>query len=142
MIIWRSWGILGFLVPGLLGGLLYGLGNSGFYFGLGAFAGSVVSFALGWYLNQIAPVNKLAQWESERRAFLTQLVEAGVFRLDEATPPPSSLQEAHAQADYLFAEEQKVAKKNLFNRSTIFFIPMQWFAIGTAVAGVTAMVTS
>lgn len=142
MIIWRSWGILGILIPGLLGGAMYGINETGLFFGLGALLGSVIAFALGWYLNQMRPVTQLAQWETERRAYLDRLVTAGVFRIDEQTPPPTSMAEAKAQADYLFEQEKPQVRKNLFNRSTIFFIPMQWFAILTAGVGLFVIISS
>lgn len=74
------------------------------------------------------------------RAQLEHVVASGHFRLNEQTPPPRSYEEALTQADHLLAEEQKQARKHLFNRSTLFFIPLQWFSIVIAAIGVIVLV--
>lgn len=140
MLIWRSWGILGILVPALTGGLTYGITDSTTLFALGMVAGAVAIFVVGWYLNQVQPVQKMSEWNAQRSFQLEQVVASGAFRLSPDLPPPGSYAEAQDQADYLLSEEQKQARKQLFNRSTIFFVPLQWFSIVIAAIGVIALI--
>lgn len=139
MFIWRSWGILGILIPVITGGITFNLTQSTTFFGIGMIVGAVAIFVVGWYLNQVQPVKKMAEWNTQRSAQLEHIVASGQFRLD-GQPPPASYAEAEAQAEYLLTEEQKQAHKNLFNRSTLFFIPLQWFSIAIAAIGVLVLV--
>lgn len=142
MIIWRSWGILGILIPVIVGGILQsqsvGIGYA--RMGIGFVIGSVIAFPLAWWLNRIRPTKQLAEWEAARKQNLDALVATGTFRYNDQTPPPSSMDEAQFQADHLFQEERKQARRNLFNRSSVFFIPMQWFAIVTLGIGILMIV--
>ena len=75
----------------------------------------------------------VAEWQEQRRAELRARVDAGQFQMAPGLQAPSSREEGYAQVEQLITNESPDALRQLKNIHTLFFIPMQWFAIGVGV---------
>lgn len=142
MIIFRGWGLLGAAIPALtafaLGALpasMYGSKSAitNIVAALGALVGGALGFLCGRWLNVIRPRTKLTQWQEQRRAELRARVDAGQFQMAPGLQAPSSREEGYAQVEQLITNESPDVLRQLKNIHTLFFIPMQWFAIGAGV---------
>ena len=142
MIIFRGWGLLGAAFPALtafaLGALpasMYGSKSAitNIVAALGALVGGALGFLCGRWLNVIRPRAKVAEWQEQRRAELRARVDAGQFQMAPGLQAPSSREEGYAQVEQLIAAESPEILSQLKNIHTLFFIPMQWFAIGAGV---------
>ena len=143
MIIFRGWGLLGAGIPVLtafaIGALpmsLYGDKSAiaNIFVALGALVGGALGFLCGRWLNVIRPRAKVAQWQEQRRAELRARVDAGQFQMAPGVQAPASREEGYAQVEQLIAAESPEVLSQLKNIHTLFYIPMQWFAIGAGVA--------
>ena len=143
MIIFRGWGLLGVGIPALttlaIGGLpmsIYGEKNpiAISFAALGALVGGALGFLCGRWLNVIRPRAKVAEWQEQRRAELRARVDAGQFQMAPGVQVPASREEGYAQAEQLIAAESPEILSHLKNIHTLFYIPMQWFAIGAGAA--------
>lgn len=139
MIIFRGWGLLGAAIPALtafaIGALpasLYGSKSAitNIVIALGALVGGALGFLCGRWFNVIRPQTRLAEWQGQRRAELRARVDAGQFQMTPGLPVPSSREEGYAQAEQLVTNESPEVLRRLKNIHTLFFIPMQWFAVG------------
>ena len=142
MIIFRGWGLLGAAFPALtafaLGALpasMYGSKSAitNIVAALGALVGGALGFLCGRWLNVIRPRAKVAEWQEQRRAELRARVDAGQFQMAPGLQAPSSREEGYAQVEQLITNESPDALRQLKNIHTLFFIPMQWFAVGAGV---------
>ena len=142
MIIFRGWGLLGAGIPVLtafaIGALpmsLYGDKSAiaNIFVALGALVGGALGFLCGRWLNVIRPRAKVAQWQEQRRAELRARVDAGQFQMAPGVQAPASREEGYAQVEQLIAAESPEVLSQLKNIHTLFYIPMQWFAIGAGV---------
>ena len=142
MIIFRGWGLLGAGIPVLtafaIGALpmsLYGDKSAiaNIFVALGALVGGALGFLCGRWLNVIRPRAKVAQWQEQRRAELRARVDAGQFQMAPGVQAPASREEGYAQVEQLIAAESPEILSQLKNIHTLFYIPMQWFAIGAGV---------
>ena len=142
MIIFRGWGLLGAAFPALtafaLGALpasMYGSKSAitNIVAALGALVGGALGFLCGRWLNVIRPRAKVAEWQEQRRAELRARVDAGQFQMAPGLQAPSSREEGYAQVEQLITNESPDVLRHLKNIHTLFFIPMQWFAIGVGV---------
>ena len=142
MIIFRGWGLLGAAFPALtafaLGALpasMYGSKSAITIIvaALGALVGGALGFLCGRWLNVIRPRAKVAEWQEQRRAELRARVDAGQFQMAPGLQAPSSREEGYAQVEQLITNESPDVLRQLKNIHTLFFIPMQWFAIGVGV---------
>ena len=142
MIIFRGWGLLGAAFPALtafaLGALpasMYGSKSAitNIVAALGALVGGALGFLCGRWLNVIRPRAKVAEWQEQRRAELRARVDASQFQMAPGLQAPSSREEGYAQVEQLITNESPDVLRQLKNIHTLFFIPMQWFAIGVGV---------
>lgn len=142
MIIFRGWGLLGAAFPALtafaLGALpasMYGSKSAitNIVAALGALVGGALGFLCGRWLNVIRPRAKVAEWQEQRRAELRARVDGGQFQMAPGLQAPSSREEGYAQVEQLITNESPDVLRQLKNIHTLFFIPMQWFAIGVGV---------
>lgn len=142
MIIFRGWGLLGAGIPVLtafvIGALpmsLYGDKSAiaNIFVALGALVGGALGFLCGRWLNVIRPRAKVAEWQEQRRAELCARVDAGQFQMAPGVQAPSSREEGYAQVEQLITNESPDVLRQLKNIHTLFFIPMQWFAVGAGV---------
>ena len=142
MIIFRGWGLLGAGIPALtafaIGALpmsMYGDKSAiaNIFIALGALVGGALGFLCGRWLNVIRPRAKVAEWQEQRRAELRARVDAGQFQMAPGLQAPSSREEGYAQVEQLITNESPDVLRQLKNIHTLFFIPMQWFAIGAGV---------
>jgi len=142
MIIFRGWGLLGAAFPALtafaLGALpasMYGSKSAitNIVAALGALVGGALGFLCGRWLNVIRPRAKVAEWQEHRRDELRARVDAGQFQMAPGLQAPSSREEGYAQVEQLITNESPDVLRQLKNIHTLFFIPMQWFAIGAGV---------
>lgn len=139
MIIWRGWGIVAVAFIAAAGNLGIGVpfsvwGESAKWvlIPVALLAGAGCWFT-GRYLNVTRP-RRLAEEEVPRvRAQVAAAVENGTFRLPNQ-PMPTSLDEARGQATSYLAFLEAGAKVQT-NRHTLFFIPVQYWAILIAVLG-------
>ena len=143
MIIYRGWGLLGAGIPVLtafaIGALpmsLYGNKSAiaNIFVALGALVGGALGFLCGRWLNVIRPRAKVAQWQEQRRAELRARVDAGQFQMAPGVQAPASREEGYAQVEQLIAAESPEILSQLKNIHTLFYIPMQWCAIGAGAA--------
>ena len=100
---------------------------------LGALVGGALGFLCGRWLNVIRPRAKVAEWQEQRRAELRARVDAGQFQMAPGLQAPSSREEGYAQVEQLITNESPDVLRQLKNIHTLFFIPMQWFAVGAGV---------
>ena len=100
---------------------------------LGALVGGALGFLCGRWLNVIRPRAKVAEWQEQRRAELRARVDAGQFQMAPGVQAPASREEGYAQVEQLIAAESPEVLSQLKNIHTLFYIPMQWFAIGAGV---------
>ena len=142
MIIFRGWGLLGAAFPALtafaLGALpasMYGSKSAitNIVAALGALVGGALGFLCGRWLNVIRSRAKVAEWQEQRRAELRARVDAGQFQMAPGLQAPSSREEGYAQVEQLITNESPDVLRQLKNIHTLFFIPMQWFAVGAGV---------
>ena len=142
MIIFRGWGLLGAGIPALtafaIGALpmsMYGDKSAiaNIFIVLGALVGGALGFLCGRWLNVIRPRAKVAEWQEQRRAELRARVDAGQFQMAPGVQAPASREEGYAQVEQLIAAESPEVLSQLKNIHTLFYIPMQWFAIGAGV---------
>ena len=143
MIIFRGWGLLGAGIPVLtafaIGALpmsLYGDKSAiaNIFIALGALVGGALGFLCGRWLNVIRPRTKVAEWQEQRRAELRARVDAGQFQMAPGVQAPASREEGYAQVEQLIAAESPEILSHLKNIHTLFYIPMQWFAVGGGMA--------
>jgi len=142
MIIFAGWGILAAVPPVALYFLFTALAPNLPWIGaLGIVLGGVADWFLGVYFNQTRPAKDLATRMEARSAELHALADAGQFYRGPGYPMPTSLADAHQQADALAAEEYHALKGKVANRHTLFWIPMQYVGLLVAAAGVVYAVT-
>lgn len=103
------------------------------FIALGALVGGALGFLCGRWLNVIRPRAKVAEWQEQRRAELRARVDAGQFQMAPGVQAPASREEGYAQVEQLIAAESPEVLSQLKNVHTLFYIPMQWFAIGAGV---------
>ena len=141
MIVWAGWGILA-VVPPVALYFLFGVvaGNNMAFGAIGVILGGVIDWFLGIYFNKTRPARDLAAHMEARSAELHAMAEAGTFYRGPGYPMPTSLADAHQQADQLAAEEYHTLKTKVGNRHTVFFIPMQYAGILCAIGGVVLLV--
>lgn len=148
MIIWRGWGILAILFIPLgafgLGWLISFVGGAGgemtsWSIGVGLMLAAAGLFALGWWLNTIRAEQQAAQWADTRADQLQAAVEGGYF---QPTPgvSPTSLDQARQQAGVMLESERAEVTRRLRNRHSMFWVPMQWWAVPLFVFGVITLV--
>jgi membrane protein YqaA with SNARE-associated domain len=147
MIIWAGWGIIG-LVPigiALAGGSALA-GATGWsvslVMGLGMILAGVANYFLGIYFNVTKPAADLANRMDQRSAQLHAMADAGTFYRGPGYPMPTSLAEAHQQADQLAAEEYQGLKGKVANRHTLMFVPLQWVGVLGGLVGVVMAIAS
>ena len=142
MIIFRGWGLLGAGIPVLtafvIGALpmsLYGDKSAiaNIFVALGALVGGALGFLCGRWLNVIRPRAKVAEWQEQRRVELRARVDAGQFQMAPGVQAPATREEGYAQVEQLIAAESPEILSQLKNIHTLFYIPMQWFAISAGV---------
>ena len=139
-LIFAGLGILG-AVPLLLVWFLCGwLGAPLSLMAMVALVLSIGIYPLGIYLNKTRPARELAARMDARSAQLHALADAGQFYRGPGFPPPTSLADAHQQADALAVEEYAAVKDKVGNRNTLFWIPMQYWAIISGVIALIAIV--
>ncbi|MFF1827965.1 hypothetical protein [Paenarthrobacter sp. NPDC058040] len=138
MIIWRGWGILVVLIFVLSGGVASGVthGNP-IAMGIGFAAGAVGIWFLGKRFNQTGPKEAYETAVNLRAQELQRMVEVGAYQFP-GLPAPQSVEEAHAQAEQQWKHEAETARRGYFNRHSLFFLPMRYWAI---VAGLVAVAT-
>lgn len=100
---------------------------------LGALVGGALGFLCGRWLNVIRPRAKVAEWQEQRRVELRARVDAGQFQMASGVQAPATREEGYAQVEQLIAAESPEILSQLKNIHTLFYIPMQWFAIGAGV---------
>ena len=97
-------------------------------------------YTSGQQLNVERPKALVAQDAQQRGAELHALHDAGTFHLEPGYAPPTSLAEAHQQADLVRGAEVASVAKARSNAHTLFFIPLQSCAyIGATLGAVTAI---
>ena len=100
-------GVLGVLL--LIGGgaLCTAVAKGGLGMGVGIILGAVACWFVGQQLNVERPKALVAQYAQQRGAELHALADAGTFHLGPGYAPPTSLAEAHQQADQLLGPKSR-----------------------------------
>lgn len=110
--------------------------------GIGLAVGALGAFLLGRHLNEVSVDAKATSLLREREAQLEALVRAGQFQMAPGMPVAASYAEGRQQADVLLEHERAQVRGALRNRHTLFFIPLQWAALGLAALGVVVTITA
>ena len=142
MIIFAGWGILAVLVPGVLAWIGWAVtGSNQIGAAIGLAIGAVADWFLGIYFNKTRPAQDLAKRMDARSAQLHALADAGQFYRGPGYLPPTSLAEAHQQANDLAIEEYAAVKNKVGNRHTLFWIPMQYWAFIAGAFAIVVLIT-
>jgi len=136
VLIWRGWGIL---APAIgLVSIFVGLAVGTvvpYASGVVLMLGGAAIFLLGHWLNVVRSRGEITKAVGARGEELRQLVQSGRYAMPGA-PLPRSYAEAHALAGAEFDAEIPLITKALYNRHTLFWLPMQWFGPAGAAVGV------
>lgn len=119
---------------GLLGNSLGS--RSGLWGGVGLIIGGGVAWWVGQHMNVARPKAQIESALAEQAVTYQQLAEAGQFSRGPGYPLPTSLEDAHAQAQAQLMDDRAYLTKALPNRHTVFFIPMQYIALIFVAVGV------
>lgn len=136
VLIWRGWGILApaigvvSIILGLVVGTVVPYAR-GFVLMLGGTA----IFLLGYWLNVVRSRGEITKAVAARGEGLRLFVQSGRYAMPGA-PLPRSYGEAHALAAAQLDAEVPLITKALYNRHTLFWLPMQWFGPAGAAVGV------
>ncbi|MBZ2196790.1 hypothetical protein KCQ71_11540 [Ruania sp. N2-46] len=125
---------LGVVAFGGLFTLILGEENSLLAIGIGLILGGVACFFAGRWFQDWDAERRTKSYMVARQAEVDATVASGRFQ-----PVPGYQPRDHAEAQQLAGQmlerEQVTVKKQLRNRHTIFFIPMQYFGIVLAAVG-------
>ena len=122
MIIWRGWGIIGFLLIGL--GIAAVMGLTG------------QNAVFGYWLNVARPRQQAGGYVEDLRQDLWQRVRAGSFQVEPGAAAPRDEAEATQQVEQIVARQRPTIERQLRNRNSLFFIPLQWLGGAVALGGV------
>ena len=144
MIIWRGWGIIGFLLIGLGIAAVTGLtGQNGtdspagtVSLGAGFLLGGTACSVFGYWLNVARPRQQVGGYVEDLRQDLWQRVRAGSFQVEPGAAAPRDEAEATQQVEYIVAQQRPTIERQLRNRNSLFFIPLQWLGGAVALGGV------
>ena len=157
MIIWRGWGIVGFLL--ILGGDILITSGSG-HIGTNTPAGMIATgagFALGgaacavfgYWLNVLRPRQKADEYLQGLRQDLWQRMREGTFQVPAGAPAhsepagapaPRDEAEASQQIERIVAQQSPEVRRRLRNRNTLFFIPLQWLGSMVVIGSIVLMI--
>ena len=166
MIIWRGWGIVGFLL--ILGGDILTTSGSGHIgtntpagmiaMGAGFALGGAACAVFGYWLNVLRPRQKAEEYLQGLRQDLWQRMREGTFQVPAGAPAhsepagapahsepagaPAHSDEAEAsqQIERIVAQQSPEVRRRLRNRNTLFFIPLQWLGSVVVIGGVVLMI--
>lgn len=144
MIIWRGWGIIGFLLIGLGIAAVMGLtGQNGtdspagtVSLGAGLLLGGTACAVFGYWLNVARPRQQAGGYVEDLRQDLWQRVRAGSFQIEPGAAAPRDEAEATQQVEQIVARQRPTIERRLRNRNSLFFIPLQWLGGAVALGGV------
>lgn len=146
MVIWRGWGVLAFIYAALA--MIFCLGAAStvvpgsalpFTAAIGLLLAAVATWFTGRALNVTGPQKKIDAWFPARQQQVHELVDTGRFSLGPGQPPPTSHEEARDQGEQLLQLELQQARRSL-NIHTLFFVPMQYWAVIMACVAVLVVV--
>lgn len=139
MIIWRGWGILALAFAGIgvaIGSSLGSTGHRTVPTGIALMLAGVGTWFFGQWVNEQRPEEQFKHWHQGRWGELMNLAHAGqLAHLDPAAAagqPPLPPQQL---AETVLASETQHVRSLMFNRHTLFFIPMQFIGILMAAGG-------
>ena len=148
MIIWRGWGIVGFLL--ILGGdilITSGSGHIGtntpagmIAMGAGFALGGAACAVFGYWLNVLRPRQKADEYLQGLRQDLWQRMREGTFQIPAGAPAPRDEAEASQQIERIVAQQSPEVRRRLRNRNTLFFIPLQWLGSMVVIGGIVLMI--
>ncbi len=166
MIIWRGWGIVGFLL--ILGGDILTTSGSGHIgtntpagmiaMGAGFALGGAACAVFGYRLNVLRPRQKAEEYLQGLRQDLWQRMREGTFQVPAGAPAPSEPAgapahsepagapaprdeaEASQQIERIVAQQSPEVRRRLRNRNTLFFIPLQWLGSVVVIGGVVLLI--
>ena len=144
MIIWRGWGIIGFLLIGLGIAAVMGLtGQNGtdspagtVSLGAGLLLGGTACAVFGYWLNAARPRQQAGGYVEDLRQDLWRRVREGSFQVEPGAAAPRDEAEATQQVEQIVARQRPTIERRLRNRNSLFFIPLQWLGSAVALGGV------
>ena len=148
MIIWRGWGIIGFLLIGLGIAAVMGLtGQNGtdspagtVSLGAGLLLGGTACAVFGYWLNVLRPRQKADEYLQGLRQDLWQRMREGTFQIPAGAPAPRDEAEASQQIERIVAQQSPEVRRRLRNRNTLFFIPLQWLGSMVVIGSIVLMI--
>ena len=143
MIIWRGWGIIGFLLIGLGIAAVTGLtGQNGtgspaatVSLGAGFLLGGAICAVFGYWLNVARPRQQVGGYVEDLRQDLWQRVREGSFQVEPGAAAPRDEAEATQQVEHIVAQQRPMIERRLRNRNSLSSIPLQWRGGAVAVGG-------
>lgn len=146
MIIWRGWGAIPIAIVAACVGLGFAMssGNrqlSGAFIGLMLIAGGVGTWFIGQHFNQKKPIEEFNAWHAKRRVEIAAMVQAGHYSNVPDPQRPGQLAEPWSVGEYVLNQESGRIRGVLFNRHSLFFVPMQYFGFVIGGAGVLALIS-
>ncbi len=96
---------------------------------------------MGIWLNKVEPKAAHETAMGYRAQELQRMVEVGAYQFP-GLPAPESVEEGHALAEEQWKYEDAKARQANFNRHTLFFVPMQYWAFLVAASAVTNIITN
>jgi len=138
VIFYRGAGIIAIFLPTLVAVGVFKLTGGNVEVSVAAtMASGVALWFIGHYLNKIGPKRDIEKAMANRSAELHAQVDQGGYYRGEGYPLPTSLADAHRQADEQLADEHKELKSSMRFGHTLMFIPLQYWAfVVVAVAAV------
>jgi len=129
------------VVFGVCGGVAGGLSHGNpIAVGVGFLGGAAGIWYLGKWFNHSMPKAGYEAAVNARAQELSRMVEVGAYQ-HPGLPAPESVEEARAMADEQLKYEAESARRGYFNRHSLFFLPMQYWAVVAAIAGVALIIS-
>lgn len=120
------------MLAGLAIGSVFPVGSEA-QAGFGFLIGGLLTFALRWYLNVLRPKGRVESYITSWRSELESAMASRTFQPSPGVAMPADPEFARSQMQQILGSEEALASKGLRNRSSLFFIPIQWLGVVAAV---------
>jgi hypothetical protein len=147
MIIWRGWGAIPIGITAICVGLGIAMAGGnvrvrGVFIGLMLIAGGVATWFIGQHLNQTKPVTEFDAWHAKRRTEIAAMVQAGHYSNVPDPHRPGQLAEPWSVGQYVLDQEGSRVRNVLYNRHSLFFVPMQYFSFLMGAGGLVSIISA
>lgn len=149
MIVWSGFGGLAFVIIAAATGLGFlfssGLGSQmtlgrGLILALMYLIAAAGIWFWGRHLNVTGVQKRIDAHLAQRSAYYDQLIQSGQFQVAMQLPQAPTPEQARAIADQQLQAERTQLVKRARQPHTMFWIPMQWWAVAAVIAAVIAVI--